>query len=62
MHGCRLIAAWLNDGDLDVCVGYGCSGGSLCQEGAWGCCVDKVSLIRVRRIGAVRYITINLVF
>jgi hypothetical protein len=34
MCGCQSIAAWLDDGDLDVPVGHGCNGGSLCQEGA----------------------------
>jgi hypothetical protein len=34
VHGCHLIAAWLDDGDLDVRIGRGCSRGSLCQEGA----------------------------
>ncbi len=34
MHGCHLFAAWFDDGDLDVPVGRGCSGGSLHQDGA----------------------------
>ncbi len=34
MRGCHSIAAWLDDGDLDVRVGHGCSRGSFCEEGA----------------------------
>ncbi len=61
MCGCHSIATWLDDGDLDVHVGCGCSGGSLCQEGAGGCCVDKGSFIKVRRFGTAGYITIKIV-
>jgi hypothetical protein len=61
MCGCHSIAAWLDDGDSDVHVGRGCSGGSLHQEGSCGRCVNKGYLIKVRRIGTARYITINIV-
>ncbi len=32
MRGCHLITTWLDDSDLDVPVGCGCSKGSLCQR------------------------------